>query len=582
MLLANDCKGVTADDWAEIADRILKRKEGEQFLLAVSDEHSGGVTSCIEDVKSVLGGFGQQAGRILLNGDDFEYESIASLQKVVEDMKGENGKLTPEQMEQLPAIASDLLHAKVKEDIAVLEKLVEENPKRQVIKVIGNHENFETFRKGLDELAQRHNNFFWTPEVAIMSMPGGEKGTRDRLLATHGDLQMDDLWFVGEGGTDKERHCLTHEEMVDKAVGIVTRYWTPSAQKQEKFQGFVKWWRKPNATAKALYSELLYRAQEGDVARAINKADINMDALATAQIKLKKRQRKFREFLSELDEAGERVVAVPVLADSVPADSEKEPVVAATVTAIEGDEAVLDAGEASGIRVPLRGFAAGGQDPQLQVGDTVEVYLRSEREVYERALAKIEQRLEIVEARIEDLHRKAPAMFQHRLKSDKVTLEYLKPNGKPPKLFTSRALEGVTHVNYGHTHVSAEAVEIKGIGGKEITVSNNASLTGAIMTQPLDDKGEFRKAVKGEEPQTDLGNMGALLYRIKDGKITEITTMGRLIAENLHQVKQMVREAQKKHEREDVPDGPSAIRPEDIIRRRASGEQTGPGGPFDS
>ena len=50
-------------------------------------------------------------------------------------------------------------------------------------------------------------------------------------------------------------------------------------------------------------------------------------------------------------------------------------VVKGTITAIENDMAVIDVGLKSEGRVPLREFAAPGQDADLSVGDTVEVYV---------------------------------------------------------------------------------------------------------------------------------------------------------------------------------------------------------------
>jgi small subunit ribosomal protein S1 len=50
-------------------------------------------------------------------------------------------------------------------------------------------------------------------------------------------------------------------------------------------------------------------------------------------------------------------------------------VVTGTVTAIENDMAVIDVGLKSEGRVPLREFAAPGQKPEINVGDTVEVYV---------------------------------------------------------------------------------------------------------------------------------------------------------------------------------------------------------------
>ena len=50
-------------------------------------------------------------------------------------------------------------------------------------------------------------------------------------------------------------------------------------------------------------------------------------------------------------------------------------VVRGTIIAIEADNAVIDVGLKSEGRIPLKEFTAPGQDPELQVGDTVEVYV---------------------------------------------------------------------------------------------------------------------------------------------------------------------------------------------------------------
>ena len=50
-------------------------------------------------------------------------------------------------------------------------------------------------------------------------------------------------------------------------------------------------------------------------------------------------------------------------------------VVRGTIIAIEADNAIIDVGLKSEGRIPLKEFTAPGQDPELQVGDTVEVYV---------------------------------------------------------------------------------------------------------------------------------------------------------------------------------------------------------------
>jgi uncharacterized spore protein YtfJ len=508
MLHTKECAHLNADDWAGIVSKILRPKEGETFLMAVSDGHAGGVTSCMPEVKDVINGCAQHASILLLNGDDFEYESPAAFLSTIDELKTRYHHLKGSKYkEALREEAEAVLHQKVAEDIATLELLITENPDRKIVKVIGNHENFETFRDALTQLAEKHPNFQWTPEVAILPMPGGTKGERDRLLATHGDLQMDDLWFVEEGGTDKERKCYTHQQMAEKAVGIATRYWAPSAQKQEKGQGVVNWWRKPNATAKTLYAELLFRAQEGDFSQALKKTDMDASALETTQIKLEKRQKKFNAFKDELAQR----------------------------------EGVTDEQRAA------------------------------EMQVYDRALETMEQQLDTVKERRDNLARRASMTFPHMLKAPKTVLHYTKLGENEPRLFTSKALGRITHVNYGHTHVSAEAAEIKGMDGKTITVSNNASVTGAIIRQPLDTEGKPRTVGKGEAAEADVGNVGMLIYRVKDGNVTEITTVGRLIAENIHLVRQLIRDVKKQHGQEIHQ--PGAITPDTIIHKKITGQQ---------
>ena len=50
-------------------------------------------------------------------------------------------------------------------------------------------------------------------------------------------------------------------------------------------------------------------------------------------------------------------------------------VVKGRVIAVENDAVLIDVGLKSEGRVPLKEFAAGGAQPDLQVGDTVEVFL---------------------------------------------------------------------------------------------------------------------------------------------------------------------------------------------------------------
>ena len=517
MLTAKDCAHLNADDWAGIAAKILKLKKDEKLLVSISDEHMGGVTSCMPDVKPVIDGFAKHSQIMLLNGDDFEYESpIAFIQKMPE-LKERFGHLgAAAYREALVTEAEAVLHQKVAEDIETLRALITENTGRKIMKVIGNHENFETFRNALTDLAAQYPNFQWTPEVAIISMPGGSKETRDRLLATHGDLQMDDLWFVEDGGTDKERKCYNHREMAEKVVNIATKSWAPSAEKQEKGQGIVNWWRKPNATAKTLYAELLFRAQEGDFHHAIRKTELDRDSLSTTEIKLQKRKKKFESFQEELD----------------------------------GRE---------------------GMDESQK---------KEEALVYQRAIEKIDGQLEVIEKRLKALDNRSTVLFPHAIKPLHTVLHYTKPGENEPHLFTSKSLARVSHVNYGHTHVSAEGVEINGLDNKKIIVSNNASVTGAVIKKKLDDKGKPLTSVGAYDDLADLGNLGVLLYRVKDGKITEITSMGRLITENLHAIKHLISDIpkppkEKKPSTDDALPHVAAITPESIIRKKEGQSEDG-------
>ena len=54
-------------------------------------------------------------------------------------------------------------------------------------------------------------------------------------------------------------------------------------------------------------------------------------------------------------------------------------VVKGRVIAIENDAALIDVGLKSEGRVPLKEFSVGGTDPEINVGDTVEVFLERMR-----------------------------------------------------------------------------------------------------------------------------------------------------------------------------------------------------------
>src|SRR5690242_21703500 len=77
-------------------------------------------------------------------------------------------------------------------------------------------------------------------------------------------------------------------------------------------------------------------------------------------------------------------------------------VVKGTVTAIENDLAVIDGGLKSEGRVPLREFAAPGQKADLNIGDTVEVYVdRVENSAGEAMLSRDRARREAAWAKLE-------------------------------------------------------------------------------------------------------------------------------------------------------------------------------------
>lgn len=511
MLLAKDFAHLKEKDWAKIAAKLLKPKKGEHILLSVSDEHAGGVTSCMPQAKAAIDGFAAHADVMLMNGDDFEYESPQAFEAAMAAVQQRFGDIRhgADYQAALQAEAERVLHEKVTEDIGTLREMLQAHPERKIVKVIGNHENFATFRNALSALEKECPNFQWTPELAIISMPGGSKEKRDRLLAAHGDLQMDDLWFVEDGGTDKERKCLTHEEMAKKVVGIATKSWAPSAQKQEKGQSIVNWWRKPNATAKTLYAELLFRAQEGDFHHAVKRHDLSMDRFEITERSLKKRKKKFHEFAKALDERHD-----------------------------------LEAGQKE-----------------------------AESRIYARAIEEIEGKLKTLQERREELTHVSRALFPHSFKTPRTVLHYIKPGEENPRLLTSKVLEKVTHINYGHTHVGTEGVNVTGLNGGKVVISNNASVTGAIMKRPLSANGTSYTPTSGEEPEVELGNLSALVYRVKEGRITEITSIGTLLAQNIHQVRAMIREVQPEAIRETAAsEGPAAGA---IIQRRRAGNGEG-------
>lgn len=515
MLKPTDYSHLTAKNWADIAKKLLGLKEDQKLIMAVSDEHEGGVTSKIPDVKNVLLGFAQKADILLLNGDDYEYESPTALARTIRDLMDKYKHLPPaESRQELLKETVQILKNKVDEDISNLEIQIKENPDRKILKVIGNHENFQYFREKLQELEERHANFQWSPEVEIIRVPGAKKKKNaDHILAVHGDLQMYDLGIVADGYTDKQRPNYTIEQMAEKALGIATNYWSPSAEKQEEWQGLVKLFRKPKTTAQTVYSELLFAAQCAEglhlQKRNLKKADNDIDKLDLTERKLKKRRKKLTKSLDSSNDE-ERKETKKALAE------------------LEGKIEVIDE-QRNLIMGKSRAFSAGRDDAELRV-------------LYYKKLS--------------DKHREKPK--------------------KPAKLLTHKVLEFITHINFGHTHVASEGVEIKGSGKQTIVASNNASVTGAIMTAPLDEKGRPAKKHKAQEKLTDLRNLGALLYITEGGKVKDIISLGRLFKENMPKLLALVREIPKPQEtsllRQEILDNGSRINPDNL---RASQNQTG-------
>src|SRR5437016_708111 len=77
------------------------------------------------------------------------------------------------------------------------------------------------------------------------------------------------------------------------------------------------------------------------------------------------------------------------------ANSLEGTVVKGRVISIENDAALIDVGLKSEGRVPLKEFAAGGQEPEIHVGDTVEVFLeRMEDKNGEASLSREKARRE--------------------------------------------------------------------------------------------------------------------------------------------------------------------------------------------
>ncbi|RMD89643.1 MAG: 30S ribosomal protein S1 [Alphaproteobacteria bacterium] len=86
-------------------------------------------------------------------------------------------------------------------------------------------------------------------------------------------------------------------------------------------------------------------------------------------------------------------------------------VVKGKVTAIEGDQAVIDVGLKAEGRVPLREFAAPGQASELKVGDEVEVYIeRVENALGEAVLSREKARREEAWNHLEEAYAKEEAV----------------------------------------------------------------------------------------------------------------------------------------------------------------------------
>lgn len=91
-------------------------------------------------------------------------------------------------------------------------------------------------------------------------------------------------------------------------------------------------------------------------------------------------------------------------------------VVRGTIIAIESDNAIIDVGLKSEGRIPLKEFTAPGQDPELQVGDTVEVYVermedRDGQALLSREKARREEAWVILERAFEAQERVTGVIF---------------------------------------------------------------------------------------------------------------------------------------------------------------------------
>ena len=505
MLRPAEYEHLTPNDWEIIARKLLKLKDGQQLIMFSSDEHEGGTTSFMPQVGKVLEGFGRCAAVWVKNGDNYEYETPMELKTAVKKGGG-NGALQE--------IAADILRRKISEDIAGLERQIRENPNRQIVKIIGNHENCTLFREELRKLEDKYPNFQWSPELELIRVPGAKKKKSDFILAFHGDLQVDDMGIVEDGYTDRQRPVFSLEEMAAKAVQLATKYFSPSAERQEDFQWLVSWWRKPKPTAKTILAELRFAAQNADLLhlqrRNMKKVDAELDHLDETKELLKARRDKFKEFRKELRK----------------------------------EEMGADEKEAAARELAAYDATIENLDDQIhQVRDQI----RAVKDVSHNVQSKFHI-YQTVEA-----------------EAKKKVLHYKRPGRKEPRLFTFKIFERVTHMNYGHTHVPCEGIEIE-----DITVSNNGSVTLSPMQAQQDEEkasGDWRA---GEAKVPDLRNLGALLYKTEEGRVKDIISIGRLLREKKHAFEALVRAIPKSRTEPELPDS-SLARPENVRHLNGGG-----------
>jgi hypothetical protein len=281
--------------------------------------------------------------------------------------------------------------------------------------------------------------------------------------------------------------------MAKKVIKIATNPVAPSAQKQEKAQWFVDWWRKADYTAKTLYTELLYRAGLGDelnrIIENIGQVGDIAEALERTERKLGKAKIRFEELRAE--------------ENKVKPQSQEE------------------------------------QEKQ-----------KKKLEIYNKAITKLESQLENLKARQST---SLEAILMNSLNRENIlgdletkVLHYATLGDKgEPRLLTIEVLGKVTHIVYGHTHVSTKGEEVKGLDENKVLVSNSASMTGAVMTRQLKDDGTRDKRAKEKNPETDLRNLGVLFYRTEGGEIKEIIRLGELLAQKIEKVAEKVQQIPK-------------------------------------